>query len=307
VKHLKIMGLALVAVIASAAFAASSAMALPEWGKCEAKAGGKYADSNCTIKASKSAPGSFEWKKGSQLPNERFTGGSVGSGGVLSVNLRGCDSGKYESTRVSKKKCEEGAGEWSEENGSTKVECESEQNSGEATGKKGLANVESTFSGCKLFGTIPCGNIAEGEVKVNTLKGELGYINKAEHKVGVLLTPVTKKGRFVTFECGGFLKNVVGVGNTKEGAAYSPESSGGYDGIISPITPVNQMTSSYEQVFTVKYPADENIPSKFEGKHIELLESYAEQTENLSTSGWSTAGEELTNVNHPETAGEIKG
>ena len=38
------LGLCLVAVFAVAAVAATSASALPEWGKCDAKAGGKYTE-----------------------------------------------------------------------------------------------------------------------------------------------------------------------------------------------------------------------------------------------------------------------
>ena len=72
-KHLRIMGLSLVAVFAIAAVAATSASALPEWGRCEAKAGGKYSDSNCTKKA-KLGTGTFEFKKGSTLKNVKFNG-----------------------------------------------------------------------------------------------------------------------------------------------------------------------------------------------------------------------------------------
>ena len=83
------VGLCLVAVFAIAAVTASSASALPEWGKCVAKAGGKYSDSNCTVKAKKGT-GTFEWKKGATLTNVQFTGKNVGSGGVLTTKLRIC-------------------------------------------------------------------------------------------------------------------------------------------------------------------------------------------------------------------------
>ena len=197
-----------------------------------------------------------------------------------------------------------------------------ESNTGEAVGKSGLANVAVKFYGCKLFGSLPCSNgTEEGEILVNTLKGTLGYISKSEHKVGVQLEPVTKHGEFAKFTCGGFIATVVGVGNSKEGANYtssgcsglcpgatpSEEKQGGYDGIISPITPVNTMTSRYEQVYTINHTTYANIPSKFEGKHIELLEDYIYNEEEPSLSEmWSPAGEEITNVNTPAEAGEIK-
>ena len=131
------------------------------------------------------------------------------------------------------------------------------------------------FKGCKLFGTAPCSNgPIEGEIQVNVLKGVLGYISKSPKQVGILLEPAKKKGEFAQFNCGGILTTVVGVGNAKEGAAYSPETTGGFDGIISPITPINTMTKEFTQTYTVNEETHENIPSKFEGKHIELLEDY---------------------------------
>jgi hypothetical protein len=308
VKHLKIMGLCLVAVFAIAAVAASSASALPEWGKCEAKAGGKFSDANCTVKAK--SGGSFEWKKGSLLKNVPFEGHNVGSGGVLNTRIQSCS---ISGGRFTRKACEEKGGktEFAESfGGIVQIECESEGAHGETTGSKGVTNVSVKFLGCKVFGSAPCSNgPVEGEIQVNPLKGELGYISKSEHKVGVLLTPSKKGTNFAQFNCAGIIGTVVGVGNSKEGAFYEPETKGGYDGIISPITPVNQMTKEYTQHYTYNPETHENIPSKFEGKHIELLEDYiygpAEPETN--SSGWSPAGEEVVNVNVPTEEGEIKG
>ena len=67
-RHVRMLGLCLVAVLAVGAYAVSSASALPEWGKCEAKAGGNYKNSNCTEKAKPKGSGSYEWKKGAELP-----------------------------------------------------------------------------------------------------------------------------------------------------------------------------------------------------------------------------------------------
>jgi hypothetical protein len=298
------VGVCLVAIFAVAAFASSSAMALPEWGKCEAKVGGKYSDGNCQTKAKKGL-GTFEWHKGATLPNVPFTGHNVGSGGVLTTGLATCtgtDSGK----RVTRKKCVEDGGKYEHpEEIIIKVECESETNNGEAVGKNKIANVSVVFHGCTIFGSAPCSNGAEGEIKVNPLKGELGYLNKGAKEVGVLLTPVQKKGLFAKFECAGYLETSVGVGNSKEGAWYEPESKGGNDGIISPVTPVNTMTNEFTQVFTAN-EASENVPSKFEGKPIHLLEDYVVQTENGFSTVWQQASEEITNVNTPSEEGEIK-
>src|SRR5262249_32878114 len=116
------------------------------------------------------------------------------------------------------------------------VECTSEFNHGETAGSNKVANVSVIFRGCVALGSISCSNTPnEGEIQVNPLKGQLGIINKAKKEVGVLLEPQQKKGAFARFSCGGILTTTVGVGNAKEGAAYSPEKTGGGDGIISPI------------------------------------------------------------------------
>ena len=64
-RHVRMLGLCLVAVFAVAAVAATSASALPEWGSAKQRAGGKYSDSNCTKKA-KPGTGTFELKKRSR-------------------------------------------------------------------------------------------------------------------------------------------------------------------------------------------------------------------------------------------------
>jgi hypothetical protein len=310
VKHVRILGMAIVAVLAIAAIAVSSATAAsPEWGKCEAQAGGKYEDANCQIKAKgKTGNKLYEWHKGASLKNLPFRGENVGSGGVLTTELIGCAGSEGYSYRTTEKKCEEEGSKYEKEF-AVAIECESEHNTGEASGKNGVTNVSVKFLGCKLFGSAPCSNgPTEGEIQINPLKGELGYISKSEHKVGVLLEPKTKHGEFTRFNCAGVLSTVVGVGNTKEGAWYKPENHGGYDEIISPITPVNQMTPTYTQVYTVNHETNENIPSKFEGKHISLLETYTYNAEEPSVSTeWTASGEEITNVNTPTEEGEIKG
>ncbi len=306
-RHVRMLGLCLIAVFAVVAVAATAASAAtPEWGKCEAKAGGKYADSNCQTKAKKGT-GAYEWIKGATRKNVKFSGNNVGTGGVLYSKLYECE-GEFGFARVPRAKCEEKGGTLVSA-GHVAIECESEHNTGETVGKDSVGNVSVKFLGCKLFGSLPCSNgPTEGEIQVNALKGGLGYINKAEKKVGVLLEPTKKGGEFAKFDCGNLLEVVVGVGNSKEGAWYTPESHGGYDGIISPISPVNTMTSHYEQVYTVaSAESPENIPSNFEGKHRELLETYDYTPENPENSTmWQQAGEEITNVNTPEEEGEIK-
>jgi hypothetical protein len=311
VRYARSLVLCLVAAAAIAVLGASSASALPEWGQCYAKAGGKYADSNCTKVAAKGT-GKFEWRKSIEVTNKAFEGQNVGSGGVLTTELTTCTGGTDEARRVSNKACEEHGGT-PESLGSVSIECEAESNHGEATGTKEVKNVSVIFRGCKLFGAEPCQNAAPGEIIINTLKGTLGYLNKAKKEVGIELEPLAKHGAFAQFTCGSTgqtpIGTVVGVGNEKEGAAYSPEKTGGYDGIISPIVPINAMTKEFTQTYAVN-SSFENVPNKFEGKHIELLEDYQYLPEHPENSEkWGKAGETITNANHQVSGeeAEIKG
>jgi hypothetical protein len=314
------VGLCLVAVFALAAVTAASASAAsPEWGKCEAQAGGKYEDSNCQTKAKgKTGVKAFEWHKGATLPNIPFTGESVGNGGVLYQGNLYCEGPEGEvligtpGHPLSRSQCAAKKGKF-QEGGDIFVECEKENATGEASGKANVVNVHVTFKGCKLFGNSPCSSAgaASGEVKTNALKGKLGIIKKATKEVGVLLEPVTKHGPFANFDCGGGETPItVGVGNTKDGAFWLPENKGGDDQIISPITPVNQMTTKFTQIYSTNHEEPvENIPNKFEGKPRSSLESYDELYIGETLEGqspWSAAGEEVTNVNTPEKPGEIK-
>ncbi len=330
-RHVRMLGICLVAVLAVAAVATTSAMALPEWGKCAAKAGGKYSDANCTVKAHPSGSGSYEWLKASQVASKRvsegksanvpFSGESAGGGGVLTAGARQCEVGAEPQVRRTRQSCEEAGGVETEHAAEpNKVECAIEHATGETVAKNKVANIHVVFKGCALFGALPCKSEGkeEGEIETSTLKGELGYINKSAKEVGVLLEPAKKHGLFASFECSGIGVDV-GAGNNKEGAEYTSagcygtcpgttpeeEKNGGYDGIISPITPVNEMTSKYTQVYTQEseYPW-RNIPNSFEKKHVDVLE--VGQDIGVSEVDWSPAGEEITNVNTSEEAGEIK-
>jgi hypothetical protein len=330
VRHLRMVGLCLVAVFAIAAIAATSASAL-EWGKCVAKAGGKYTEGNCVKKATlKTGPGTFEWRKGSELANVPFTDKNVGSGGVLYAEDGECGnhSGGAIAKRLTRQACE-ATGNERVTFTSAFVSCAEEHSSGEASGTNEVKNVAVTFKGCNLMGAAPCQNGAPEEIKTNALKGKLGWLNKkaSPKEVGVSLEPVKKNGAFVAFECPGLgLSVVVGVGNSKEGAAHvqgtkyplgctgacpgatpEEEKHGGYDSIISPIKPVNKMTTTYEQEYKVETNKEclQNTPSKFEGQHIDVLETVLVNTqESGKGSMWSCAGQEITVVNTLQPAGE---
>jgi len=329
VRHVRMLGLCLVAVFTVAAVSASTALAGPQWVKCEKVGPGhNYSGPNCT-KSEKAKPkgsGEYELYKAPEVEAKRvaegksrtipFSGHNVGIGGILTTGALNCIGGTYEAKRVTRKKCEEGGGK-PEDLETASVDCEAETNTGEVVGKDEVGNIHVVFTGCKALGVIPCtsAGAASGEIRVNKLKGKLGYINKAAHEVGVLLEPAAKHGAFAEFECV-VLGFVVGVGNKTEGTFYrepnGEEKHGGYDGIISPITPVNKMSSTFEQVYTTNHSEQEpqNIPSKFENQHIDVLEDHGETTKEpgeQSYTMWNAAGEEITNVNTSEEPGEILG
>jgi hypothetical protein len=299
-RHVRMFGLCLIAVFAIAAVVATSASAGgPEWGQCYAKAHGKYADSGCTTKAAKGA-GLYEWRKNAEVVKKGFTG----SGGESSLTgeYHVCSPGGHGRERS----CRKGEEEEVLLGGPLVVKCASEQNSGEAVGTDRVANVAVTFHGCMVFSEVSCTNTAvEGEIQVNALKGRLGYINKASKEVGVLLEPAEHKGHFLHFTClEGLLETVVGRSSGKEGHAYL-SSGGGHDGIISSITPINTMTTTFTQTYAIN-ELFENIPQFETGKKYEL-ESYVDNTESPEFSTkWSKSGQSLTNVNTSEEETEIK-
>ena len=350
-RHVRMLGLCLVAVFAFAAVAAAgSASAAPEWGRCVGQKDAKYTEAGCLTAAAESKgkyKGHYEWKAGAPASVEceakkkgnytesacltvaekkgvpdhkghyekygpKFTG--EGGKGVLSATMYECRVAEEEeapSGRFPRAECtNEGRGSgYLVEVPNLKVECTSEHASGEAVGSDQVANVSVHFNGCLIFGVDPCrtpGAAAE-EIRTEPLKGNLGYIEKATTKVGVLLEPVAAKGRFANLECENIEADVsVGVGDSAEGAFYTPEATGGYDGIISPITPINMMTPKFTQQYTANANR-ENIPSHFEGGHIELLETFLETTTlPIESTTWSPAGQEITNVNTVEGEAEIK-
>jgi hypothetical protein len=343
VRHVRMLGLCLVAVLAVAAVAASGAVAGPQWVKCELVGPGhNYNGPNCT-KAEKAKPkgtGEYELYKAPEVEAKRvaegkspgipFTGENVGSGGLLYAELAFCtDRNTHQALArgpMTRSACEAEGGYREFQGSGPLIQCAGENSSGEASGKNDVTGVHVTFTGCNLLGVIPCENAGPEEIKTNELKGKLGYISKANHEAGVLLEPAVKHGDFADFECPELPLEVrVGVGNKKVGAAHTSsgcdqecpgatpeeEKHGGYDGVVSPIKPVNQMTSTFTQEYKVEEigggentGCPENIPNGFEGKHIDLLET--QQANFNASSMWACAGEEITNVNTPEEAGEIK-
>ncbi len=376
-RHLKLIGLSLIAAFAFVAVASvgSASAAEPEWGHCVAvKSKGHYEDKNCSKEDfkenkqhEKKYKGKFEWipgaaatcfaqkhgkykdsgcteldeKKGQPKGKYEKTGGpkftGAGGAGVLRAFGYNCPVEGSENELFHRVPREDCAPETVHTSGGPVVECQNEAATGEATGTDEVGNVSVRFTGCTSFG-LPATSegLAAGEIQTTALKGRLGYINKAKHEVGVLLEPAAAGGRFAAFQViSGLLEIQVGVGNSAEGTFYegegTPGTPSGNDGIISPVTPVDQMTHTFTQNYRIeerKFPcpgctagqvgeeigfAYLNAPNSFEGGQFEALEFYEEGTGKFSeqprgdSTEWGPAGDEVTNVNTVEGEAEIKG
>jgi hypothetical protein len=219
-RRIRSAGLWLVAVLASGAFMASSASALPEFGKCVAKSEGKYAESNCATTAKTGQPHLFERVKAKAITKVGFSATSStafleGESGLKIVCSSSTASGKLD------------------KDGTTEA-------------AKGVENVVVKFNGCGIpaFG-LQCKSGATAEEIVTTeLEGNLVYANKAKKEVLQELHPKVKHGAFATFECGGTAVDVV--------VREVPVAQGGKEGhncIFGRNTPVNTMATTGQSTY----------------------------------------------------------
>jgi len=291
VRHVRPLGLCLLAAFAtSGVLAATSSAALPEWGRCakvpvvvngKTKTKGKYLDANCTEKA-EGATGEYEFVKGtSEIADPEFTAVQTSANALLQTSQ------------------------------GIAVECSSTVATGRLSGTKEVSEVSVTFKGCRLpLLSFTCESnfhneypnkyvYDEGEIVTRGLKGTLGYISgkgTSTPSVGLSLTPTEKKGLFAEFVCG-TENSGVGVLIIRVGAK---EKGGGGDSIISPIAPVNQMSTALTQTYSEKQrenPETHELeaedghqePENFENKGKDVLES--EASDGFSTLGWAQAGQ----------------
>jgi len=232
-RRIRMAGSCLVAGLALAAIGASSASALPEIGRCVAKAGGKYTEGKCLKKTT--TGGTFEWLKGTGGKNKfSATSGEAvleGESGTKIVCTASTAAGKYDED-------------------------------GTAHAIKGVEDVVAKFTGCEDpgIGKI-CHSSGQGEgvIVTESLEGNLGYIKKSAPKsVGQELHPKTKGGPFAIFECGlpasGGIK--VTVQENKSGA---PGSKEGGNCIISKLTEFNVMSTSVGDVYAASGPGKQAV------------------------------------------------
>ncbi len=227
-KRIDTIGVCLIAACALSALSAESASAmLPEVGRCEASAIGKYKNSNCTAKATakeKTKTEKWEWHKGAKSETEgvNFTE----AGGEATIETK---SG----TRIT---CTSysAIGKYDEDSGAIKE----------------VEAIVMSFRGCGIPAVgIICNTKGHptGEIVSFPVKGAFGYISGEKTPTPVLgleLTPEKAKGWFFEFECleGSIIWKVRGD-LTKEG-----EHAGG-NCLIAPIESPNEMTTQFKEIY----------------------------------------------------------
>jgi hypothetical protein len=175
-KRMKMFGLCAVAVFAVMGLAASSSFAsAPEFGRCVAKAGGKFKTSACTtVKAGEEK---FEWIPGPG-PKNKFHS-----------KIKELTSATLETV------------------GGTKITCKQEESPGEFKNAKEVGGVVAKFNECKVS-TIPCNSTgaAAEEIVTSSLGGVLGVEKVSTEgpvKNKLALELHSEAGNVAEFSCGG--------------------------------------------------------------------------------------------------------
>jgi hypothetical protein len=258
IQRIGIAGLALAAVFTLGAFGASSALALPEFGKCVAKAEGKYTESNCATKAKTGQPHIFERVKAKEISKVSFTAASgaaflEGESGVKIVCSHSTASGKLDKD-------------------------------GTTLAAKGVENLILKFTECGLsdFMTCQSGTKAE-EIVTNELEGNLVYASKEKKEVLLELHPMKKGGAFMSYECAGGAVTVV----VKEG------NKGGHNCIFSKISPVDVMSNTGKDIHKVsETEAGRQVPQTDE--KLKPAKCNLEQEVSGGEPEWEGVNEEAT-------------
>jgi hypothetical protein len=199
-RHVKIVGLCLVAVCAlSAVASASASAALPEVMQCVKAAKTKTKPPHYT--------GGYNGKK-----CETVNATHEGAYELEPWNLGSKTEKTGKQGKVKKFKGKSGTA-FLEVVGLGPITCSKGSDEGEFTGPKTVGNISVIFTGCEL-NKIKCSNTATaGEIKTDTLKGTIGYFDERFEKavakgVGVELTAQTGVLLAEEIGCGSILVQV---------------------------------------------------------------------------------------------------
>jgi hypothetical protein len=291
-------------LVGVAALAADSAVALPEWGRCEVSPTheGRFTNGNCTTKAKKVSEkftGEFEWHN-----STTFVGAGGGFESAREVHIPAFNNEvgpvtlnatiiMCEPSQEKLAHCREGE---KQESMPFTVECPEIHDAVGFFGKKSPKEITNYFEGywnCHALG-VACSNetdFGNGLLLTKPLRGVLGYIKKAAPKeVGIDWKPESGS-TFAKFSCGESLNVVLGAAAEKEGPFYPPKGAGG--GMIAgPVTPINEMVKTVTMVRSASPETDETTPTNFEGKPLQELEaSFYDPNVLHNGSKWGPAGE----------------
>jgi len=265
-KRMRILGLAILAVFALGAIASSAASAVePGWYECaKNKESGKL-EKGCLKEGGK---GGYEIKPGIGK-GKAFKG--KGGAAKLHTSIPG--------------------------KGDIPVECEKFKDIGNAALPNLQVKVTATFSKCKFAG-LPCqSGTKSGEIKTNSLAGELGYLNKEAVAVGASLFAESEPGSGLEaeFTCTGAAKIRVhgGVIGTQTGDinAFSKLSTTTY--------------ATTEAEFIPGFKSVVNADLKFEGGPLTILLTEFEQGKGWEPEGGLPSGQEASATNKGEAI-EVK-
>lgn len=181
-RHVRIIGVCLIAAFAlSAVVAAGASASQPAFWQCvkaaknaDKKYIGKYINSKCTEEAS-----AKEIEEGKTNKYEFEEWNAAGKGGESKVKEF---TGKFNTMFIEIRK----VGPFT---------CKAGTYSGEVTGPKTLGNISLTLTGCEIDKSSFTNTGTAGEIKFNTLKGEIGYVTEVFNKpvehttVGLDLSP----------------------------------------------------------------------------------------------------------------------
>lgn len=167
-----------------------------------------------------------------------------------------------------------------EQGGGGSLRCTGSSVKGEIVGPRESV-VEGAYTGCSVeaFGTeVQCQSkgATAGEIRIGPLMTELVYIDKAEQTIGTVLNP--KGGTDVTYECAGM----------------AGEGSGS---IVSAITPINQITTSFTQSFSQSKGSQ--VPTEYENAKGEKLKAIAEGSIGGKIIGTGTEATDTTKTTEP--------
>jgi hypothetical protein len=195
--------------------------------------------------ASAAEPAFYECKKLTKNTEGKYEGGFTNK---ACSEASGTHEGKYELKEgIGTKPTIKGKSGHAElESSAGNVSCTSSKSIGQLQTPTHIGEIHVAYKGCTSGGK-KCNSTGAkaGTIETRELQGDLGYLSKAAHEAGVLITPVGG-GNLAEFNC--------------EGLEISTKG-----GVIGQATPVNEFTKLGELTFEKSGAATQKF-RKFEGE-----------------------------------------